>query len=327
MSSRTDLDVAAARRRISGIAVRTPLFLSVSLSDLIGLEVHLKLETVQPTGAFKVRGAASKIMALTDQERNRGVVTASTGNHGRAVAYVARRMGMDATVCISSGVPAGKLAALRTLGADIEIVGHYQSDALARAGEISRERGMTFIHPFDDRDVIAGQATIGMEIAEDLPQVATVLVPLSGGGLLAGVAAGLASAGSGAEPVGVTMTRSPMMAMSLEAGHPVEVPEEETLADSLRGGIGLDNEFTFDLVGELCGRVVRVGEAVIWEAMRFLFEQHRLVAEGAAAVGVASLLSKSVKPLRGPVAVIISGANVEPEHLTRLLAGDPAPTL
>lgn len=327
MSSKTDIDLAAARRRVATVAVRTPLVASLPLSDRLGVEVFLKLESIQPTGTFKVRGAASKILALTEEERARGVVTASTGNHGRAVAYVARRLGIPATVCVSSGVPAGKLSALLDLNADREVVGDSQSQALDRAQEIARDRGLTFVHPFDDPDVIAGQATIGVEIAEELPTVSTVLVPLSGGGLLAGVATGLEAAGSEAETVGVSMTRAPMMAMSLEAGHPIEVPEEETLADSLRGGIGLDNRFTFELVASLSSRVALVDEAVIWDAMRFLFERHRLVAEGAGAVGVGSLLSGTLEPLQGPVAVIISGANAEPEHVAGLLAGDPAPTL
>lgn len=326
MSSRTEIDLAGAGERISGLAVRTPLVPSMPLSELLGVEAFLKLETVQPTGAFKVRGAASKIISLTEGERERGVVTASTGNHGRAVAYVARRLGTAATVCVSGGVPAGKVAALRALGADVEVVGASQDDALARAGEISRERGKTFIHPFDDPEVIAGQGSIGVEIAEDLPEVETVLVPLSGGGLLAGVATGLQSMGSAAEAVGVSMTRAPMMAMSLDAGHPVDVPEQETLADSLRGGIGLDNRLTFELVRRLVTRVVLVDEHAIWDAMRFLFEQHRLVAEGAGAVGVAALLGGLVDPLRGPLAVVISGANAEPGHVAGLLAGDPAPT-
>lgn len=327
MSSRTDIDVAGARRRVATLAARTPLVPSLPLSDRVGVEVFLKLESVQPTGTFKVRGAASKILALTDEERRRGVVTASTGNHGRAVAYVARRLGIPATVCVSSGVPVGKLSALEDLDAELEVVGDSQSEALARAGEIARDRGMTFVHPFDDRDVIAGQASIGVEVAEELPTVSTVLVPLSGGGLLAGVAMGLEAAGSEAETIGVSMTRAPMMAMSLEAGHPIEVPEEETLADSLRGGVGLDNRLTFELVAALTSRVALVDETLIWDAMRFLFERHRLVVEGAGAIGVGSLLSGALEPLQGPVAVIISGANAEPEHVAGLLAGDPAPTV
>lgn len=327
MSSKTEIDVVKATRGISGLAVRTPLVPSVPISDLIGLDTFLKLETVQPTGAFKVRGAASKIMALSAQERERGVVTASTGNHGRAVAFVARRLGITATVCVSNGVPAGKLLALRALGADVEVVGDSQSDALARAKEIARQRNVTFIHPFDDPDVIAGQATIGVEIAQDLPEVATVVVPLSGGGLLAGVATGLRFAGSEAETIGVSMDRAPIMALSLEAGHPLELPEEVTLADSLRGGIGLENRLTFDLVAELADRVALVSEDAIWEAMRLLFEQHRLIVEGAGAVGVAALSGFTDRPIRGPIAVVVSGANAEPEHVAHLVAGDPAPTM
>lgn len=327
MSSIPELDIPAARRRIAGLAARTPLTHSISLSERSGVPVYLKLETTQPTTAFKVRGASSKVMALSDEERSRGVVTASTGNHGRGVAYVARRLGLKATICVSHGVPPGKLEALRALGAHVEVVGESQTEAMERAHEIAAADGMTFLHPFDDPDIIAGQATIGAEIAEDLPEVATVLVPLSGGGLLAGVAAGLAEYAPDAEPVGVSMTRVPVMALSLEAGHPIDLPEEETLADSLRGGIDLDNRYTFTMVRDMVERILLVEEEEIWNAMRFLFDQHRLVAEGAAAVGVAALLEGKVDPLVGPVAVVVSGANVEPSQVAALLAGDPAPTL
>lgn len=327
MSSIPEIDIPAARERIAGIAVRTPLVHSVVLSDRTGVPVFLKLETTQPSTAFKVRGASSKILALSEEERSRGVVTASTGNHGRGVAYVARRLGLRATICVSSGVPPGKLRALRNLGATVEVVGESQSQAMDRALEIAERDGMTFVHPFDDPDIIAGQATIGAEIAEDLPDVGTVLVPLSGGGLLAGVAAGLRRYAPSAEPVGVSMTRVPVMVMSLEAGHPVDPPEEETLADSLRGGIDLDNRYTFAMVRDMVERILLVDEEAIWNAMRFLFDEHRLVVEGAAAVGVAALLEGKVDPLVGPVAVVASGANVEPSQVAALLAGEPAPTL
>jgi threonine dehydratase len=321
------IDVAAAAARIRGVAVRTPLVPSFALSDRVGAEVLLKLETVQPTGSFKVRGAASKILALSDVERSQGVVTASTGNHGRAVAYVARRLGIAATVCISPDVPPGKVRALRDLGARVEIVGASQSDALDRAHAIVESTGAAFVHPFDDPAVIAGQGTIGLEIAQDLPAVATVLVPLSGGGLMGGIATALAGAVPTAVPVAVSMERAPVMAMSLEAGRPVDVDEEETLADSLRGGIGLDNRYSFRLVSQLVKRVVLVGEETIWEGMRFLFEQHRVVAEGGAAVGVGALLAGAVDPLDGPVVVLVSGANAEPAHVAALIAGETAPTL
>lgn len=327
MSSIPDLDIEAARRRIAGIAVRTPLVPSLALSERAGVEVFLKMETVQPTAAFKIRGAASKIMSLPDAERRQGVVTASTGNHGRCVAYVARRLGIEAVVCVSRGVPPGKLDALRAVGARVEIVGDSQNDALGRALQIAEEEGRSFIHPFDDLDIIAGQATAAAEIAEDLPDVGMVLAPLSGGGLLAGVAAGLRRCAPKAIPVGVSMTRAPVMAMSLDAGHPLDAPEEETLADSLRGGIGLDNRYTFPIIRRLVERVVLVDEAAIWEGMRFLFRHHRALVEGAAAVGVAAILQASIVPLEGPVVVLITGAGIEPDHVARLVTGEPAPTL
>ncbi|HEX2153659.1 MAG TPA: pyridoxal-phosphate dependent enzyme [Acidimicrobiia bacterium] len=326
MSSPPDIDIEAARLRIEGMAVRTPLMPSVPLSERVGTDVFLKLETTQPTGAFKLRGAASKILSLSEERRSLGVVTASTGNHGRGVSYVARRLGIPATVCVSDGVPAGKLAALRGLGAKVEVAGSSQTEAMKRGFEIA-EDGATFIHPFDDPEVIAGQGTIAAEIAEDLPEVSTVLVPLSGGGLLSGIAEGLRQFAGDAEAVGVSMTRVPIMVMSLEAGRPVDAPEETTLADSLRGGIELDNRHTFNMVRELVERVALVEEDEIWEAMRFLFEQHRLIAEGAAAVGVATLLHGKLEPLAGPVVAVISGANAEPEHVAALIAGSPAPTL
>lgn len=327
MSSSPEIDIETARRRIRGIAVRTPLMASIPLSERVGVEVFLKLETTQPTGAFKLRGAASKILALSERARSRGVITASTGNHGRGVAYVARRLGIPAIVCVSDEVPPGKLQALRDLGAQVEVAGTSQTEAMRRAFAIVVEDGLTFIHPFDDPEVIAGQGTIAVEIAEDLPETSTVLVPLSGGGLLAGVAEGLRQFLPGAQAVGISMARAPVMAMSLEAGHPVDAPEEETLADSLRGGIELDNRHTFTMVRDLVDRVLLVDEEPIWEAMRFLFEQHRLVVEGAAAVGVAALLLGAVERLSGPVAVLVTGSGVEPAQVAALIAGHRAPTL
>lgn len=327
MSSTPEIDIVAARQRISGIAVRTPLVPSLPLSEAAGTDVYLKLETTQPTAAFKLRGAASKILSLPEEDRAAGVVTASTGNHGRAVAYVARRLGIEATVCISDGVPPGKVAALRDLGARVVVAGASQTEAMRRAFEIVEEENRTFIHPFDDPEVIAGQGTIAAEIAEDLPDVATVFVPLSGGGLLSGIAEGLRQFSPGAEAVGVSMTRVPVMYMSLQAGHPVDAPEEETLADSLRGGIELDNRYTFDLVRRLVEQFVLVDEEEIWEAMRFLFREYRLIVEGGAAVGVAALLARRPGSVRGPVVIVISGANVEPSYVAALVSAAPAPTL
>lgn len=320
-SSPDEIDVESARERVYRIAVRSPLVPSVALTERAGVDVHLKLETVQPTNSFKVRGAASRILAIPPAERVRGVVTASTGNHGRAVAYVAHRLAVPATICVSSDVPVGKMAAFEGLGCGVEVVGRSQDEALERAVALAHATGAAFVHPFDDPLVIAGQGTIGAEIVEDLPDVGKVMIPVSGGGLLAGVAGALPAGAA----VAVSMSRAPVMALSLAAGHPVDAGEEHTLADSLRGGIGMDNRHTFGLVSRFVDDVTLVDEDGIWAAMRFLFDHHRLIVEGAGAVGVAAILGGSVDLGPGPSVVVVSGANAEPGHIASLVAGGPTP--
>ena len=278
--------------------------------------MFLKLETLQPTGSFKVRGAANKLLSLSDSERMRGVVTVSTGNHGRAVAYVARALGVAATVCISESVPDNKVESIRALGATLVIHGVSQDEAEVRARELAAD-GLTLVHPFDDPHIISGQGTIGLELLEDLPELTTVLVPLSGGGLIAGVALALKSANSKLRVVGVSMEHGPVMVESLKVGRPLELPEDDTLADSLKGGIGLANRYTFGLVQRLVDETVLVSETDIAEAMRFALHRERLLLEGAAAVGVAALLSRRVR-YDGPVAVIASGSNVAVDVLLGL---------
>lgn len=317
-------DVEAAVERITGVAVTTPLVPAVELSERAGARVSLKLEGVQPTGSFKVRGAASKIGSLGSNAAARGVVTASTGNHGRAVAHVARSLQIPATVCVSKNVPPGKVAALRTLGCDLVVGGRSQTAGLAAAAELVAERGMTLVHPFDDREVIAGQGTIGLEIAAQEPAVDTVVIPLSGGGLIAGVAVALTALRPRVRVVGVSMDRGAVMAASLRQGHPAELDEEPTLADSLQGGIGADNRFTFAIAQALIDEVVLVTEQQIWEAMRFAFHHHRVILEGAGAVGVAALLSPRLVT-SGNVVVVASGANAEDAQIAALAHGDTSP--
>jgi threonine dehydratase len=288
----------------------TPLISSTPLEERVGSAVHLKLETLQETGTFKVRGAANKILSLTEAERARGVVTASTGNHGRAVSHVARELGTTAVVCISERVPHNKVEALRKTGAELVVEGQGQDQAAEHAEALQRDRGLAMVHPFDDPLVIAGQGTIGLELLQALPDVESVLVPLSGGGLISGVALALKSASPDIGVVGVSMERSPVMYHSLQAGKPVQLPEEETLADSLLGGIGLDNVYTLDMVQTYVDDVVLVSEDEIAAAMGFLFWQHNLVTEGAGAVGVAALLSGKTPHVGHNVAVLISGGNV-----------------
>lgn len=320
----TAADVEAAARRIAGIVVRTPLVPSAALSESTGGRIALKLEGVQPTGSFKVRGAASKILSLNRDQAARGVVTASTGNHGRAVAHVARTLGLTAVICLSRHVPPGKVAALRALGCEVLVGGESQADALATAANLVTDRGMTLVHPFDDPQVIAGQGTIGSELLEEAPDVETVCVPLSGGGLIAGVAVALKSARPDIRVVGVSMEGGAVMAASLTRGAPLDLEEVPTLADSLQGGIGLENRCSFEIAAALVDDVVLLTEQEIWDGMRFAFGHHRLLLEGGGAVGIAALLAGRIDA-RGPVAVICSGANLEDRQVAALAAGATAP--
>ncbi len=304
-------DIEAAQRHIGGEILRTPLRPSHALSRLAGVPVHLKLENRQKTGSFKLRGATNAIRSLGEEARSRGLVTASTGNHGRAVAFAAQAMGARAVVCLSALVPANKVEAIRGLGADVRIVGTSQDDAMREVERLVREEAMCFVPPFDDAAVIAGQGTLGLEIADDLPETALVLVPLSGGGLASGVAAAIRGRRPDARIIGVSMERGAAMAASLEAGRPVEVQEVETLADSLGGGIGLDNRLTFPMCRALLDDVILLDEAEIAAGIRHAANVEGEVVEGAGAVGIAALLAGRIRP-HGPTAIVVSGGNIDP---------------
>ena len=304
-------DIYRARRRIAEIAVRTPLIESPQLTDCLGAPVYLKLENVQRTGAFKIRGAANKLQTLSDEERQRGVITVSSGNHGRAVAYVARALGVDAVVCMSTRVPPNKVDGIRRLGAEVVLHGGSYDEAEEYAEQLQATRGLTMISPFDDPDIIAGQGTIGLELLEDLPDIGTVIVPLSGGGLLSGIALALKSADDAIRTIGVSMERAPVMFHSLRVGRPIEMEEEETLADALAGGIGLHNRYTFDMIREYVDETLLVTEEEIAAAMAFALQEHRLVVEGGGAVALAVALHDRVAGATGNTVVVISGGNVE----------------
>ena len=316
-------DIARARERIANEVPETPLVPSFALSDRLGCDVRLKLETLQPTGAFKLRGATNKLLSLTDQERARGVVAISSGNHGRGVAYAARALGVRAVVCMSRLVPRNKVEGIRALGAEVRIVGESQDDAEEEALRLMREQGLVYAHPFDDREVIAGQGTIGLELLEQMPGIDTAIVPLSGGGLIGGVALALKSVRPEIRVVGVSMARGAAMAACLEAGKPIFVEELPTLADALGGGIGLDNKLTFDLVRDLVDHVALLREAQIADAMRHLFWHEQLITEGAGAVGVGALLNEKVPELGERVAIVISGRNIDMESFFEIVAERP----
>ncbi|MGH6944491.1 MAG: hydroxyectoine utilization dehydratase EutB [Geminicoccaceae bacterium] len=313
-------DVYRARAAIARFVRRTPLVRSNALAERTGRAVHLKLESVQETGAFKLRGAFNRLLALSEEERAKGVIAVSTGNHARAVAYAARTLGLRATVFMSSLVPRHKVDAVRAEGADVRIEGQTQDEAEEAARRLAAEERLTFVSPFDDPLVIAGQGTLGLEILEDLPEVDTVLVPLSGGGLIGGIALALKSASPAIRVVGVSMERGPAMYESLKAGRPVPVEEEASLADSLGGGIGRDNRYTFALVRDLVDEVVLVGEDAIAAAMAHAYWQEQLVLEGGAAVGIAALLEGKVARLGQRVAILLSGRNVDMQAFSEIVS-------
>lgn len=312
--------IAAAADRIGNRVRCTPMQADPSLSARVGHPVHLKLEYRQHTGAFKLRGASNALLSLPVADLARGVVTASTGNHGRALAHAARGLGVRAVVCLSRLVPENKVAAIRALGAEVRLCGQSQDDAMEQVARAVAEQGMTEIPPFDDPAVVAGQGTLGLEILADCPALTTVLVPLSGGGLAAGVAAAIKARRPGARLIGLSMQRGAAMAASLAAGYPVSVIEEPTLADSLGGGIGLHNRVTFAMCRDLLDGVVLLTEAEIAEAIRHIHRTTGDAVEGAAAVGVAALLAGKVTP-GGTTVVILSGANIDPALHARILAG------
>jgi threonine dehydratase len=240
-----------------------------------------------------------------------GVACCSTGNHGRGVAWAARARGMRAVICMSALVPKEKVEGIRALGAEARIVGHSQDDAQSEAERLVAEEGLTEISPFDDPLVIAGQATIGLELMEARPDLGTILVPLSGGGLAGGVALAAKAVNPHVRVIGVSMDRGAAMHASLRAGHPVEVGEVPSLADSLGGGIGLANRLSFPLCRDLLDEVVLVSEGEIYRALQTVYYEDRIVCEGACVVGIAALQAGRLPTLRGPIATIITGRNLD----------------
>ncbi len=303
-------DIRQARARIGDRVRTTPLEASPTLAEIAGVPVSLKLEHMQITGSFKLRGATNAVLRLSDDERARGVVGVSTGNHGRALARASRLAGIRCIICLSELVPQTKIDGIRAQGAQVRVVGRSQDEAQTEVDRLIAEHGMTMIPPFDHPAVIAGQGTLGLEIAAEAPDIATLLVPLSGGGLIAGVAAAMKALKPEVRIVGLSMERGAAMIESLKAGRPVKVEEAPSLADSLGGGIGLDNHHTFRMVKTLVDDTITLTEAEIAAGMRHLYREERQVVEGASAVGVAAILAGKLR-LAGPTVALVTGRNVD----------------
>jgi threonine dehydratase len=312
-------DVYEARRRIRRYVRETPLDGSSYLSDLCGGEVRLKLENQQLTGSFKARGALNRILKLTSKERRRGVVTASSGNHAQGVGYAARMLDMDATIVVPSETPDVKREAIRRYGVKL-IVHSGDYDAAERyARELEAEEGRVFVSAYNDLDIVAGQGTAGLEMAESWPEMDVALVPVGGGGLISGIGCALKGVDSGIQVLGVQSVASPAMYESLREGRIVEAELEDSIAEGLYGGIEAGS-VTFDLCQRYVDEVVLVKEETILEAMGAVLKHHRQVIEGAAAVGPAAIIENPDKFKGKKIGVVISGGNVEADLLKEALS-------
>ncbi|MEM7208122.1 MAG: hydroxyectoine utilization dehydratase EutB [Pseudomonadota bacterium] len=313
--------IYAARQRIADKIRRTPLVESPSLTDAFGSRVRLKLEHHQLTGSFKIRGASNAVACLSDEQKACGVVGVSTGNHGRGLAFAAQRAGVRAIVCMSELVPQNKVDGIRACGAEVRIIGRSQDDAQVEVDRLVREDGMVELSPFDDPQVIAGQGTLGLEIIEDAPDIDTVVVQVSGGGLMSGVACAIKSLNPSIRVIGVCMERGPGMHSSLAAGKPVAIEELPTLADSLGGGIGINNQHTFAMVRDLMDEIVLVSESEIAAAIHHAYWNEKQIIEGSGSVGIAAVLAGKLQDT-GDTVVLVSGGNIAMEMHRRIIDGE-----
>lgn len=304
-------DVQIAQERILASSRKTPILGDAQLGEKYGATVTLKLENLQLTNSFKIRGAANKILSMSTQDKARGVITVSSGNHGRAVAYIAQQSNIVANICVPETVPKNKIDAIRNLGGNLIIEGKTYDEANLNAIDIQSRSGATFVPAFDDPMIIAGQGTIGLELIEQMPSLDTIVVPLSGGGLIAGIAFTLKSNQPTTRIIGVSMERGPAMIQSLKAGRVVEIQESPTLADALMGGLGDTNEYTLQMCQRYVDETVLVSEEEIAHAMYYAFKNHRVVVEGGGAVGLGAMLAGKIAARGKHIAIVVSGGNVD----------------
>ena len=318
-------DILAARRTISNLVRRTPLEYSFLLSQRTGCELYLKLENRQVTGSFKARGAVNKIASLSVEEKARGLVTASAGNHALGVAHAARALGgVSNTIFVPHNAPQSKVEKLQEFGSELRFAGNTYEEAHHAAEEFVQAQGATYVHAYDDPVVIAGQGTTGLEIMEDLPDVEAIIVPVGGGGLSAGIAVAAKTINPEVKVIGVQPEASPAAYLSFKEGQCYESYEARpTIADGLAGGYGI---VPFTIAGDLIDEIVVVSEEAIWEAVYALLELNQLMVEGAGAAAVASLLAGPASgyeielDLKGrKVVAVLSGGNIDTELLFRIM--------
>ncbi len=309
-------DIEAARPLVDAVAVRTPMVESRWLSALAGVPVHLKCENLQRTGSFKVRGSAVRIARLSDEERALGVVAASAGNHAQGVALAAQQHGIAATVFMPDGAPIPKERATRGYGAEVRFTPGVLEDCLAAATEFAAETGASLIHPFDNHDIIAGQGTLGLEIIEQLPDAATVVIPTGGGGLIAGTAIAVKTLRPDVRVVGVQAAGAAAYPPSLAEGHPIRLSQMATMADGI--AVGQPGALPFRLVREYVDDMLTVSEEALSRALVALVEREKLVVEPAGAAAAAALCEDPHR-FTGPVVIVLSGGNVDPLLLGKVI--------
>ena len=309
-------EIQAARRLLDGVTIATPMEESRWLSSVVGGPVWLKCENLQRTGSFKARGAHVRIARLTDEERARGVVAASAGNHAQGVALAAQRLGTRATVFMPEGAPIPKEKATRAYGADVVFEGRFLEDALVAARRFAEETGAVLIHPFDHADVMAGQGTLGLEVLEQVPDVQTVVVPTGGGGLLAGVAIAVKALRPDVSVIGVQAKGAAAYPGSLQTGSPVALTSMKTMADGI--AVGLPGDLTFAAVRDFVDEIVTVSEEGMSRALLALVERAKMVVEPAGAAAVAALLATPTA-YRTPAVAVLSGGNIDPILLGKVI--------
>lgn len=308
-------DVVDARRVLSGVAVETPVIGPTHLSG--DCEVYLKAECLQLTGSFKLRGAYYKIARLSDDEKSRGVIACSAGNHAQGVALGATHNGIKSLICLPAAAPLSKIEATRRFGADVCLVEGVYDDAYNRALELKEEKGYTFVHPFDDPKVIAGQGTIGLEIIEQLPDVEAIVVPVGGGGLVSGIAYAVKTLRPDVKIYGVQAKGAPSMKESLDAGNRVRLESVSTIADGI--AVKEPGKLTFELCNKYVDGMVTVSDDEVAAAILALLEKQKIVAEGAGAVSVAAVMFNKLPVDGKKVVCVVSGGNIDVNMLNRAM--------
>jgi len=317
LQSVTLASIQAARARIGETIYVSPCQLSSDLSELTGLPLHLKLENLQRTGSFKERGALNKLLTLSQEERERGVITASAGNHAQGVAFHAAARGIRAQIVMPLATPQIKVAATRGFGAEVILHGANYDEACEEALRRQAEEGRTFIHPFDDAEVINGQGTIGLELLEQVPDLEAVVVPIGGGGLISGVACALKETNPKIRVIGVEPEKLPSMLRAREAGAPVTIASEATVADGI--AVRRAGDLTLPLVSHYVDEIVTVDDEEIANAILVLLEKEKTLAEGAGAAALASLLQSKTNLRHRRTVVLVSGGNIDVTLLARII--------